>query len=282
MTSRSTEIEILILGAGWTSTFLIPLLKAENISYEATTTTGRDDTTKWRFDPDSDDSESYRRLPRAKTILVTFPVKGKGQYEKLLSTYSTTHAHMLSNWIQLGSTGIFTGEGWNDRHSPYDTSNLRAMAEDELLEQGGCVLNLAGLYGGTREPRNWVSRVAKDKEQLKNKKALHLIHGDDVARAIVAMHKRFYAGERWLLTDLIVHDWWKLVWDWADSLEAEWKGAEEDKPQYKKWVQECMNEEDVRALPRSIELLGRVLDSRDFWNAMKMRPSRSIVTRSSL
>jgi hypothetical protein len=31
---------------------------------------------------------------------------------------------------------------------------VRAIAEDELRDLGGCVLNLAGLYGGERDPKN--------------------------------------------------------------------------------------------------------------------------------
>ena len=34
------EVDVLILGAGWTSTFLIPLLEEEKLSYAATTRDG--------------------------------------------------------------------------------------------------------------------------------------------------------------------------------------------------------------------------------------------------
>ena len=92
----------------------------------------------------------------------------------------------------MGSTGIFTAPEWNDSCASYDTSNQRAIAEDELLSLLGtkaCVLNLAGLYGGERQPRNWLTRVAKTKEDVQGKGALHLIHGRDVARAIVCAHE---------------------------------------------------------------------------------------------
>jgi hypothetical protein len=39
-----------------------------------------------------------------------------------------------------------------------------------MLELNGCVLNLAGLYGGERDPKNWVTRVAKTKDEVKGKK----------------------------------------------------------------------------------------------------------------
>lgn len=269
LTTRPVEVDFLILGAGWTSTFLIPLLKRENISYAATTTTGRDGTIKFAFDPESDAEAPYHYLPRAQTALITFPLKGKGQSKRLLTLYRKTHAAMLTNWIQLGSTGIFTAPEWNDCNSDYDHENARAIAEDELLEMEGSVLNLAGLYGGTRQPKNWVTRVAKSKQEVKGKKALHLIHGEDVARAIVATHRKFFGGDRWLLTDLHVYDWWELIQEWGPEVEKKNPGGGFH---YQEWVFECMMEENVRALPRCPDKLGRVLDSRDFWKAVGSRP----------
>jgi len=64
------------------------------------------------------------------------------------------------------------------------------MAEDELLELGGCVLNLSGLWGGERNVRHWVDRVASTKEMLKSKKSLHMVHGEDVAGVLSACTNR--------------------------------------------------------------------------------------------
>lgn len=66
---------------------------------------------------------------------------------------------------------------WYDRHTPH-AKTARAVAEDELLdlspETPTTVLNLAGLWGGTRDMRNWVGRVAPSKEVLRNKVCLIL------------------------------------------------------------------------------------------------------------
>lgn len=269
------EVDLLILGAGWTSTFLIPLLQNLRISHAATSTTGRDNTIKFVFDPESEDFSAYRDLPTARTVLITFPLKGEGQSKKITHLYWKAHAPTTTNWIQLGSTGIFPGDGWNDQNSDYDKTAPRAVAEDELIGLGGVVLNLAGLYGGTREPINWVSRVAKTKEQLKAKGALHLIHGDDVARAVVGLHNNYAPGDRWIVTDRHVYDWWELVDAWGEDLAQNWKG-EGPAPDYRKWVQECMDEENVRALPRGPEALGRLLDSREFWKYVKILPMRKM------
>ena len=61
---------------------------------------------------------------------------------------------------------------WYDRHSVY-LKTPRAEAEDELLALAPTfsttVLNLAGLWGGQRTPKNWVAKVAPTKEALKIK-----------------------------------------------------------------------------------------------------------------
>jgi hypothetical protein len=212
-------VELLILGAGWTSTFLIPLLEKEKISYAATTTTGRDGTYKFKFTDPSASSQAqlsedenlhqYATLPPAKTVLITFPIKSKAGTRYLYDSYHNTHdkENEPYQWIQLGSTGIWSIEGqetWVTRHSPYDTSDARAKAEDELLELGGCVLDLAGLWGGERNVRHWVDRVAGSKEQLKTKGSLHMIHGEDVSRAIIAVHESWNAakGQRFVSSEV--------------------------------------------------------------------------------
>ncbi len=65
------------------------------------------------------------------------------------------------------------------------------IAEDELLACMGpraCVLNLAGLYGGQRQLRHWLPRVARSKQDAAAKGAVHMVHGRDVSRAIIAAH----------------------------------------------------------------------------------------------
>lgn len=155
---------------------------------------------------------------------------------------------------------------WRDRHSPVDTTKPRVISEEELLHlpnTKACVLNLAGLWGSTRDMRNYVSRVAPTKSSLSQKGSLHMIHGLDVARCVVAIHENFIPG-RWLLTDMRVYDWWELVSAW---------GAREEGTATKEhvdWVRELVLEGGVKALPRAPEKMGgKALDSREFWDAYK-------------
>jgi hypothetical protein len=257
--------ELLILGAGWTSNFLIPLLQEKSISYAATTRSGHDNTIPFTFDPESDDPTPFKNLPTAKTVLITFPIKLSGATKKLVSFYNSTHTP-TSQFIQLGSTGVWTYEGATNRHTPIDTTDSRGAEENQLLSIDGTVLNLAGLWGGTRHPKNWLPRIAKDKEQLKNKKTVHLVHGEDVARAIVGLHENWgkVRGQRWLLSDLRAYDWWELAMAWGD---AGMRG----------WVLECMREEGVGTLSRNREEGMRVLDARDVWDVVGMAPVKGLL-----
>ncbi|KAI0754557.1 hypothetical protein C8Q80DRAFT_1093917 [Daedaleopsis nitida] len=273
----TSDVDILILGAGWTSTFLIPLCKTRDVSYAATTRDARDETIAFVFDPASDDAGPFEALPAARTVLITFPIYVSGASERLVRLYQQTHATPKTAFIQLGSSGIWDRPDtrssggtleWTDRHSPFNEENKRARAETELLALAPAtpttVLDLCGLWGGRRQVKAFVPRVATSKEVLKGKGSIHMIHGMDVARAILAVHEHFdrAAGERWLVTDGHVYDWW----DWA----AAW--GEEGKQT--RWVRELMNEAGVRALPRSPEVIGRGMDSREFWNTFELEPVR--------
>ncbi|EXJ76018.1 uncharacterized protein A1O5_00526 [Cladophialophora psammophila CBS 110553] len=334
-TPAAEKVTLLVLGAGWVWQFVKPLLnERQDITYAATSTSGREGTIPFRFDPKSGDlEEAFKALPLAEYVLVTFPLKGKGPSRRLVGTYAETHPEYgLANldssaaasegdgrggdgetttattkrtkWIQLGSTGIWTSADFVDSHSPIDPSNERGIAEDELISLHGCVLNLAGLYGAQRQPGNWIERVAKTKEQLGEKGALHLIHGVDVARAVVGVIDadrketeengivgsgqsrtgRLF-GRRWIVADCMSYDWWSVVWDCNGDSSEESRGSEDDvegqtrleeRTKYRWWVMELMRDKSVKALPRPIEALGRKLDAREFWRLVGMLPARTL------
>ncbi|CAK5264473.1 unnamed protein product [Mycena citricolor] len=270
------SVDILILGAGWTSTFLVPLCQQSNISFACTTRSGSSpNTLKFEFQPTSDDPEPYALLPDATTVLITFPILVSGAAERLVRLYKSTRRNTTVQpaFILFGTTGIWDKsppglkEGqcaFYDRNSPF-TLTGRSTSEIELLALADptTVINLAGLWGDKRIPRNWRARVGPTKEALKAKGGLHLIHGHDIARAVLSIHADFEkaAGQRWILTDGRVYDWWELASAWdAES---------------GRWVRELMREEGIHVLPRDSAKLGRVLDSRDFWEVFGITPERA-------
>lgn len=203
-----------------------------------------------------------------------------------------------NRWILLGSTGIWPASagGVITENSPYDTHNERAMAEDRFLEilgEEGVVLCLAGLWGGGRHPRGWIGRVAGSKEALRGKGSLHLVHGGDVARAIVAAHRALtthpsraksgegdgsvkgggtreveaggVGGKRWIVTDGRVYDWWEVVMRFGTEKERE-------------WVRELVREGGWEGLPRG-EGLGRRLDGGRFWGVVGVGAGEGLFER---
>ncbi|RKO91058.1 hypothetical protein BDK51DRAFT_27101 [Blyttiomyces helicus] len=270
----SQKVTLLVVGLGWTGEYVVRHLTSIGVSHAATTTTGRNGTVPFRFDPSSTDPTPYKALPSASTVLITFPLLTKSAPETFRSLYFATHAD-APNIILLGSTRFWLCSGgiaWADRHTAPDPSTNadRQVAEEAVLAFGGAVLNLAGLWGGTRQPRNWVSRVAATKEALRGAGSVHLVHGEDVARAVWALAEDFTPGERWLLTDGRVYDWWDLASVWG-SAGAVGRGKPPVGP-HAGWVRELMAETGVRGLPRTPAELGRALDSSEFWTRFNISP----------
>lgn len=139
--------------------------------------------------------------------------------------------------------------------------------------------------------RKWVGKVAPTKEVLKYKVSvvlgfighlvnykqgsLHMVHGVDVARGILAVHAEFAkaSGQRWILTDGRVYDWWDLASSWGSPIDDDSK----DRGPQPQWVRELMREKNVKALPRNVEVLGRALDSREFWETFGLDPIQTLL-----
>ena len=109
-TPTTSPIEILLLGSGWISLSILPILVEKGLSHASTSRDGsKPGTIPFAFDPLSDDPAPYQNLPRARTIVIVFPIKGEGGSRRLVRGYESVHGGG-SRWIQLGSTGIWDGE----------------------------------------------------------------------------------------------------------------------------------------------------------------------------
>jgi hypothetical protein len=110
-TSGAKHVDLLILGAGWTSTFLIPLCIAREVKHAATSrpSAPKPDTLPFEFDESDEhpDPAQFAALPGARTVLITFPIKVKGASERLVRLYQQTHEGESPAFVQLGSSGIW-------------------------------------------------------------------------------------------------------------------------------------------------------------------------------
>ena len=254
------QCDLLILGLGWTGQYVYNDCIKNDIQVKATTTTGRDNTIKFAFTTETT-IEEIEQLPRAQSIIITFKITETSSIEKLVSGLSLGQDEM-PKMILLGSTRPWNpiDGNWCDINHP--TPDERFIVEQQFLTMGGCVLNLAGLFGGLRQPKNWISRVASSKEQLGLKKSLHLIHGRDISRLVLAVFKKF-VNQRFLVTDMRIYDWLEIVLLFGNN---EQKG----------WGLEIIKEDGIRSVPREHQLLERCIDGTQIWNHFDLLPLESL------
>ncbi|KAI8814914.1 hypothetical protein BJ742DRAFT_766113 [Cladochytrium replicatum] len=270
------KVAVLVLGVGPTGRHILNLCASRSITTAGTTRDGCNNTIPFTFDPSSTDPAPYQALPTAQTIVITFPFTAPESPKTLLSLYESSHPSAKPHYILLGSTSAFPASlsGWTTRNSPLDPSIPRVIAESALLDlhcpptRTTTVLHLAGLCErtGSRKVSNWIPRAVPNAEALKKRTVLHLIAMEDVARVCIGL-KDGMRGQRWIVTDMCVHDYWEVVWA---------VGSEEAKG----WVREELEREMsvVRALPRGFVTEGkeRMLDSRELWKELGISPGWSL------
>ncbi|KAI9485172.1 MAG: hypothetical protein EXX96DRAFT_493314 [Benjaminiella poitrasii] len=266
----TSALPMLILGLGWTGQFLAELMISANLKFVATTRDGRNNTIPWSL-PNKCNDLDVTNLPFAKTVLLTFPVMQSECMTALMDAYEAKHGSP-SQWMLLSSTRPFVGNP-ADRHTPLDKSKDtgRMGAEDIILQRGGSVLHLAGLWGSQRQPKGWVPRFPS-REAIKDKllaRQLHLIHGQDVARAILAVHDRFKHGERWVITDTTCYDWIQLFLTWGskDQIEVARDLAVNDES-----CRKALGEGSLEDIVKRGGVTPR-LNSTEFWETFGLEPT---------
>ncbi|KAJ2579929.1 hypothetical protein GGH95_002856 [Coemansia sp. RSA 1836] len=271
---------VLVLGQGFVGKYLVELLKARDVDYASTTTTGRDGTIEWRL-PEQTDDDTYDppMPPAAESVVVTFPLKGEAEARRLIAGYLQHHRKVHGSaytpfWVYLGSTRPFKDTP-STRHTKPDMAagGSRVEAEEYIISvHGGCVLNLAGLWGGERVPEKW-ARFYSDKEQLRGRlkdRSLHLIHGADVARAIyvIVEHKdkaSLFAG-RWLVSDERVYDALQIfagaehVRSFLEDLLGE------------HGVREMLGADKIDDIEMGASAVTTRIDSSHFWSQLQLKP----------
>lgn len=175
--SASTgPVDLLLLGSGWTGTFLLPLSGEAGLRTAWTTRNGGGGSIPFEFDPNShqdggDDDEDdgqldkFRILPDAKTIVVIFPIYVKGGVVRLLRGYEKSRGAGVeggkgegkgldvegTRWILLGSTGIWDvsieccacglNPGCFGEVGEFRSGSVQGSGPDQALQVRQCVEN---------------------------------------------------------------------------------------------------------------------------------------------
>lgn len=222
LNAMSSHVSILLLGSGWTSQFLLPLLKTSSIPYAYTKRSpSSSDAGAIPFEAakegEQQDASAFQSLPRADMVVIIFPLTSKSMVDGIVGTYEEVKECQPA-WLALGSTSAWS-KGFSTSSTPILETNTRAMAESSLLSLDNkrrrtAVLNLSGLYGGNRDPSNFAKKVGDTMEKLEGKTSLHLVHGKDVALAIIGMWEALKIptrrdvvwGKRWIVTGETILD----------------------------------------------------------------------------
>lgn len=119
--------------------------------------------------------------------VVTFPP------QQAAADFWPTLARCAPRRILLGSTGVYQravdcSQPVLTEDTPLVDVHPRLSAERAFLQAGGIAVRLAGLFGGERNPTQWLrdGRVGYEKRQA------NLVHRDDVVRVLLrlAAHER--------------------------------------------------------------------------------------------
>ncbi len=174
-----------VFGSGFVGRSLAPFARVAGWSCEAYT---RHPVLpgEWRFDARS------ATIPRRPGVaVVTFPpaLAPPRFWSDLLD--------VADHVVLLGTTSSYRPAGATvDAETPVDPSSDRAAYEAAVLDRGGCVLRLSGLYGGGRQPWSWLAAGRVGPEA----RTANLVHRDDVC-AVVAAAARDTARGAWPVSD---------------------------------------------------------------------------------
>ena len=202
----SSDIPLVILGAGYTGRFIYQLAKALGYS---TMVTSRNPAEHLGFALPRDRRyfdlllpETWSTIPNEAHIIWCFPA--------LPHQEALTFAHLLREkhcrLILLGSTSAFPSGrgGWTDETAPLNLHLPRVSSEETLRHEfGATVLRLAGLYGPGRNVLDWVR-----KGRINNtNRYVNLIHIQDVAHICLAACTHTPVGDHYVVSDGTPRQW---------------------------------------------------------------------------
>jgi hypothetical protein len=211
-----------ILGSGYTAKFLLPLARHR---YTQVFATSRDpDRHLMHLRPDQRirfdlaQSETWRAIPPSTDILWCFPAVPI-EWVRQFADAASLRTRRL---VVLGSTSAYDAGVsadypplWIDETAPLDFHKPRVSGEELLrISYGSMVLRIAGIYGPSRNPVEWIQtgRVSR------SRKYVNLIHVDDLSAVCLAalMHGR--SGEVYNVSDGTPRTWSEI----CEEVEQRW------------------------------------------------------------
>jgi len=207
----SLSASLVILGSGYTARFVLPL--AERRYTRVLSTSRNPDHHLASLSPDSrvrfdlTDRTTWQNIPPDGDLLWCFPAEPLDLVQEFAKRLSLP-SHRL---VVLGSTSAYrVGDietdppSWTDETAPIDLSKSRVQGEEYLREKhGAVVLRVAGIYGPSRNPLDWIK---KGRVGL-SRKYVNLIHAEDLAEICLTALELGLSGEAYNVSDGTPRTW---------------------------------------------------------------------------
>ncbi len=151
--------------------------------------------------------EPTLRLSHDVVVVWTFPTGSAGHSPSLQNSLDRAVQECLDRGCQLlllSSTGCYKKRwGWVQETDERDLQNPRFEREEHWRRKGAMILPLAGLFGGSRSPLNWL-----EQGRIKDfSKPTNLVHHDDVAYCLAQVVQHPLPGELVNISSGELHFW---------------------------------------------------------------------------
>lgn len=201
---------LVILGAGYTASFILPFA-AETYRQVLLTSREPDDnliaySSAQRLRFDLSDPATWTDIPSG-DVLWCFPA---APLESVIKCAATLHI-ADRRVVVLGSTSAYDAAApqtypppWIDETAPIDLTKPRVQGEEFLRNACGAIaLRVAGIYGPGRNPIEWL----KTGRVQPSPKYVNLIHVEDLAGVCIAALERGLCGEVYNVSDGTPRTW---------------------------------------------------------------------------
>ena len=202
---------VVILGAGYTARFLLPLASHHYAHVLATSRVPEKHLShiapnrRIRFDLTQQDT--WKNIPTETDLLWCFPAVPLHLVQEFSATFDSPSRRLMV----LGSTSAYdVGSSkeypppWIDESAPINLAKPRVQGEEFLrINCGAIVLRVAGIYGPGRNPVDWIrtGRVGA------SRKYVNLIHVEDLAAICLTSLRQGAPGDVYNVSDGIPRTW---------------------------------------------------------------------------
>jgi hypothetical protein len=224
--TRQATSPLVVLGCGYTGPVVHRMAALQGKAVLATSRNPLNNLahipSEYRLRFDLEQHSTWPNIPAGADLIWCFPAMPLEQVEAFVRMLAAQPPRI----VVLGSTSAYDTSSesteypppWIDESAPLDHTKPRVQGEEYLREHhGAIVLRVAGIYGPTRNPLDWVrqGRVSP------SPKYVNLVHVEDLAAICLAAIEKGKPGEAYNVSDGTPRTWNEI----CDTAQQRWSVA---------------------------------------------------------